>query len=214
VSARLCRKVADFQGWVFPEASGDRADPARRLALRLPVGACEEPLKRRAQAIFAGFCLASVSEGSRLYADATSDPKHDGQTWKQSMSQPRRIELDLDLFESYRRCCVAMPRAGAIKDRGWAADEPLPNLGLVQIGADYKERENGPVMGMLWHAGAAAVDDPSNSGSAEASQHRFPARVTDSEASYIKVAARAVKMTITGDPRDLESVQYELRGPR
>jgi hypothetical protein len=121
--------------------------------------------------IFGCFCLAGVSEVSRLSADATSDPQHGGRKWKQPASKPGGIELDLNLFESYRRGCVAMTRAGAIKDRRRAGDEVLPDFGLVQIGADHKERKNRPVMGVLWHAGVASVDDPSERRPAEASQH-------------------------------------------
>src|SRR5579863_3998754 len=167
----LLRKVADSQGGVFAEASAHRADPARRHPLRLAARPFQEPLERCAKLIFGCFCLASVSEVSRLSADATSDPERGGRKRKQLASKPGGIELDLNLFESYRRGCVAMTRAGAIKDRRRAGDEVLPDLSLVQIGADHKERKNRPVMCVLWHAGVASVDDPSERRSAEASQH-------------------------------------------
>src|SRR5580700_8645892 len=132
----LYRKVADFQGGVLAEASPHRADPVRRRPLRLAARPFEEPLERCAKVIFGCFCLAGVSEVSRLSADATSDPQHGGRKWKQPASKPVGIELDLNLFESYRRGCVAMTRAGAIKDRRRAGDEVLPDFSLVQIGAD------------------------------------------------------------------------------
>ena len=51
------------------------------------------------------------------------------------------------------------------------------DFGLVQIRPDHKERKNGPIMGVLWHAGVAPIDDPSDRGSAEASQHEIPSRL-------------------------------------
>jgi hypothetical protein len=89
------------------------------------------------------------------------------------VSKPGRIELNLDLFESDRRGCVAMARASAIEDCGWAGDEFLPGLSLIQIGADHKKRKNGPVMSVLLHAGVAPVDNPSDTGSAEVPQHQI-----------------------------------------
>src|SRR5262249_52268678 len=99
---------------------------------------------------------------------------------------------DLDLFEANRRGRIAMTRAGGVEDRGGPADEPLPELGLVQIGADHEERKNGPLMGVLWHAGVAPVYDPSDTGSAEAAQHRESCRFNDSVASYINAVRQAV----------------------
>jgi hypothetical protein len=201
--AYFYRKVADFQGRVFPEASAQRADPARGRRLRLAARPFQEPLERCTKVIFAGFCLASVSEASRLFADASSDPQHDGRRWKCPASKPGGIELDLDLFESNRRGCVAMTRAGAIEDRGRPGDEVLPDFSLVQIGADHKERKNRPVVGVLWHAGVATVDDPSERSSAEASQHQIPGRFNYGVASYINAAAQAVKRKERDGPATL-----------
>jgi hypothetical protein len=175
--ACLSREVADFQGRVFREAAGDRANPPRRLTLGLPARPFEEPLERCTKAIFGYPCFASTSEVSRVSPGTISDPPRHGQSW-QPASKPGRIELDLDLFESNRSGRIAMSRAGAIKDRGRAGDEFLPDFSLVPIGAEYKERKNRPVVGVLWHAGVAPVDDPSDRGSAEASQHPIPYRST------------------------------------
>jgi hypothetical protein len=168
MSVCLYRKVADFQSRVLPQATGDRADPARRLTLGLSARPSEEPSERFTQLNLGCSRLARVSEVSRLPADGTSDPRHHWQTWKQLASNPAWIELDLDLLESNRRSGVAMTRAGAIEDRRRPGDEVLPELGLVQIGADHEERKNRPVMGVLWHASVTPVDDPSDTGPAEA----------------------------------------------
>src|SRR5215813_3906411 len=117
--ARLQCEVADSQTSVFAQASGDRADPARRLPLRLPARPFQESLQRFTNAILGGFHLASASKVAHLSADATTDPQHDRHTRQQTASKPGRIELDLDLLEPDRRGRVAMTRAGAIEDRGW-----------------------------------------------------------------------------------------------
>ena len=195
MSACLFRKFADFQGRVLIEASRDGADPARGLTVVLPARPCQEPSDRFTHMSLGCLHLASLSEVSRVSADGTSNPSHDGQTWKQLGSNPGRIELDLDLFESYRRGGVAMMRPGPIEDCGWPGNEPLAHFGLVQIGADNEERKNGPVMGVLRHAGAAPVDDPSDTGSAEASQHLVSRSFRDDVAAYINAAAQAVKRT-------------------
>jgi hypothetical protein len=123
--------------------------------------------------MFGCFCLASESEVACFSAHGTAGPPLHGLTWKHPVSKPGRIELNLDLFEANRGGCVAMARAGAIEDRGWAGDELPPNLSLIQIGADHKKRKNGPVMCVLWHAAVAPVDNPSDTDSAEAPQHHI-----------------------------------------
>src|SRR5215469_3349546 len=135
----LSRKVADSQRRIFPQAPGDRTDPARRFMLRPPARPFEEPLDRITQVTLGYFCLASVDKVSRLSSDVTSDPFHDGYTWQQSASNPERIELDLDLFESNGRGRVAMARAGAIENRGGSGNELLSDFRLIDIGADHKE---------------------------------------------------------------------------
>jgi hypothetical protein len=177
-----CRRASAARSLIFKAVS---SLSRRVIVLIQPAGSGSgwrpAPSRNRRSAARRRSSQASVwqvSEVSRLSADATSDPKIDWQRCKQSASEPGRVELDLDLFESYRRGCVAMPRTGTIENRGWAGNELLPNLGLVQIGADHKERKNGPVMGVLRHAGAAWVDDPSDAGSTEASQHPISRHLT------------------------------------
>jgi hypothetical protein len=143
----------------------------------LPLRSLQKPLQRRAQATLGCFSFASFDELPLLPPHATSDPQCHGHGRKQPASEPGRIELDLDLFESKRRDRVAMSCAGTIEDRGRTRDEPPADFGLVQIGADHKERKNGPIMGVLRDAGLAAIDDPSDRGSAEASQHQIPSRL-------------------------------------
>ena len=212
--ACLYRQLADSQVWVFPEAFGDRADPARRPALRLPARPFQEALQRGANLTFRSCCLANVSEISRLPADETSDPQCDRQTRKQPVSEPGRIELDLDLLESDCRGRIAMTRAGPIEDRGRPRDEPLPQFSLVQIGADHEQRKNGPVVCVRRHAGVAAVDDPPDTGAAEALQQVMPRRLDGGAGLLDKHGSPGRQEKMRRGPRDLESVQYKISGNR
>ena len=202
--ACLGREVADSQGRVSPEALGHRVDPGRRRTRGLPARSRQEPLQRRPQSRFRNFRLAGASEIPRLSADAASDPKRDRQRRNQTASKPGRIEFDLDLLEPDRRGRIAMPCAGAVEDRGGAGDEALSYLGLVQIGADHEERKNGPVMGVLGHPGIARVDDPSEGGSAVASQQQITRPI---RRRWLDTA-RSAGPSRPGRPADLESVQY------
>src|SRR5215469_2022469 len=191
--ARLSGKLADLEARVFSQSSRDRANPARRFTLGLPAGALEESLQGCAKAARGGFFFARASEEARLPSDPASDPQHDGHRWKQRASEPGRIELNLDLFKAHGRDRVAMGCAGTIEDCGRTGDELLPDFSLVQIRAHHKERENGPVVGVLRHAGVAAVDDPCDRGSAEALRHEILSPSTMVWCSYLSVARRAVK---------------------
>ena len=207
--AYLSREVADTQGRVFPQASADRANPARRLTPGLPACNFQEPLQRCAKAFFGCRCFASVTEVPRLPPGTTSDPPHHGQSRNQPASKPVRIELDLDLFESKRCGRIAMSRPRAIEDRGRPGDKRLADVSLVQIGAHHKERNNRPVVGVLRHAGVAPVDDPSDRDSAEASQHQisYPSRMAW---PLIKCCSASRQEKRPGWCRDLESVQYKI----
>lgn len=212
--ACLYRELADCQVRVFPEALGDRADPARCLALRLPTRPCQEPLQRAANLVLRGFCLANVSEVPRLPADETSYPQRDGQTREQPASEPGRIELDLDLLESDRRGCIPMTRAGPIEDRGRPGDEPLPHFSLVQIRTEHKERKDGPIVGVRRHAGVAAVDDSSDTGAAEASLQGMPRRFDRGAGLLDKRGSAGRQEKMKERAGDLEWVQYKIRGGR
>ena len=127
----LSREVADVQGRVLPEASVDRANPARRLTPGLSACNLQEPLERCTKVIFGCRYFASMSEAPRLARGTTSVPPHHGQSWNQPASKPVRIELDLDLFESNRRGRLAMSRPGAIEDGRGARDERRADFSLV-----------------------------------------------------------------------------------
>jgi hypothetical protein len=187
MSACLDRELANFSARVLPEVSRDRANPARWLTRGLQASPFKEPSNPIAQTRPRRGRLASASKISRRSADGASDPLHDGQTWKPPGSDPGWVKLDLDLFESNRGGGVAMTCAGAIEDRRWPGDKFRPDLGLVQIRADHEKRENGPVVSVLGHAGVAPVNDPSDTGSAEALQHQFPI-FQDNATAYINVA--------------------------
>src|SRR5262247_2094839 len=141
--ACLSGKVADPQGRVFTESSRDRGDPLCRLPLGLLAGTFQEALQSCAKAVFGCFCATFLSEKSGLPARTTSDPRHHGHRRQQAATKPGRIELNLDLFESHSRDCVAMSCASTIENRGRTGDELLPDFSLVQIRADHKERKNG-----------------------------------------------------------------------
>lgn len=172
----LDRKIGDFKGGVFAEPSPDPVDPDGRRMLGQPACTFHEPPQRRAQSIFGGVVPTSSSKAPCVPTGATADPLSDGDLRKEPVAKPSRVELDLDLFEPDRRDCVAMGCAGAIKDRGGTGDERLPDLRLVQIGANHEERKYRPLMGMLGHAGVAPIDDSPDRGSAEGSQHQISNR--------------------------------------
>src|SRR4029077_13648293 len=86
-------------------------------------------------------------------------------------SKPSRIELNLELLKSYRPNGVAVCGARPIENRGETGDEGLTQFSLVEVAAEYEDRQHGPIMRVLRNAAVAAVKYSSNSGATEPSQH-------------------------------------------